>query len=89
MLIGGLVEAFIGIDAEGRSLEDLALPLGSAGPPAARPGNLANVTGAPRPPAARTIAPGASLADVRSQAEGRRHRPRRERERERARGQTM
>jgi MFS family permease len=87
MLIGGLVEAFIGIDAEGRSLEDLALPLGSAGPPAARPGNLANVTGAPRPPAARTTAPGASLADVRSQAEARRHRPRRERERER--GQTM
>jgi MFS family permease len=53
MLAGGLVETFLGIDAEGRSLEDLALPLGAA----PRPGNLSNVTGAPRPPAAQTLPP--------------------------------
>ena len=46
MVAGGLVEAFLGIDAEGRSLEDLALPLGAVDQP--RPSALANVTGAPR-----------------------------------------
>jgi MFS family permease len=48
MIIGGLVEVFLGIDAEGQSLEDIASPLSST-----RPDRLANVTGAPRPPAAR------------------------------------
>jgi MFS superfamily sulfate permease-like transporter len=27
MIVGGLVEAFIGVDAEGKSLEDIARPL--------------------------------------------------------------
>jgi MFS family permease len=54
MVLGGLVEVFLGIDAEGRSLEDLALPLGAT---SVRPPHLANVTGAPRPPAARTVWP--------------------------------
>jgi MFS family permease len=73
MVIGGLVEAVIGIDAEGRSLEDLALPLGAVSD-ARRPSRLANVTGAPRPPAARTVEAGASWADVRTSAEERRQR---------------
>ncbi|MGH9076434.1 MAG: MFS transporter [Acidimicrobiales bacterium] len=54
MIAGGMIEALIGIDAEGRSLEDLALPLGAVSD--SRPPALANVTGAPRPPAARTVA---------------------------------
>jgi MFS family permease len=33
MIIGGAVEIFIGIDAEQRSLEDIASPLSSVGPP--------------------------------------------------------
>ncbi len=72
MIFGGLIEAFIGIDAEGRSLEELALPLGAVSD--GRPGRLANVTGAPRPPAARTVAGGTSLADLPAQAEVRRPR---------------
>jgi MFS family permease len=51
MLVGAAVEFGLGIDAEGRSLEDIATPLGVAGPSA----HLANLTGAPRPPAARSI----------------------------------
>ena len=47
MVSARLVEACIGIDAEGRSLEDLALPLGAADNQ--RPSALANVTGAPPP----------------------------------------
>lgn len=51
MMAGGLVETFIGIDAEGKSLEELsALDDGRSGTRL-----LANVTGAPRPPAARTV----------------------------------
>jgi len=50
MLIGGVVEIFLGINAEGRSLEDIAAPLSVDDSPRSR---LANVTGAPRPPAAR------------------------------------
>ncbi len=50
MAIGGLVEVFLGIDAERKSLEDLAQPLSSV-----RPAHLAAVSGAPRAPAARTI----------------------------------
>ncbi len=70
MVAGGLVEAFLGIDAEGRSLEDLALPLGAVDQP--RPSALANVTGAPRPPAARTVASGGSLDEMQKIAEDRR-----------------
>jgi MFS family permease len=54
MVIGAVVEVFFGVDAEGRSLEDLALPIGitEAGGPSSR---LSNVSGAPRPPAARSV----------------------------------
>jgi MFS family permease len=50
MIIGGVVEIFLGISAEGQSLEDVASPLSSVSKPAA----LSNVTGAPRAPAARS-----------------------------------
>ncbi len=33
MAVGGLVAAFLGVDAEGKSLEDVALPLGAASRP--------------------------------------------------------
>ena len=74
MLAGGLIEAFLGIDAEGRSLEDLARPLGATDAP--RPDALSAVTGAPRPPAARTVAGGRSLEDARAPADERRSRRR-------------
>jgi MFS family permease len=51
MILGALVETFLGVDAEGRSLEDIAAPLGAASPSS----HLSNVTGGPRPPAARTV----------------------------------
>jgi MFS family permease len=50
MVVGAVVETVLGIDAEGRSLEDLASPLGASGP-----GLLSNVSGSPRPPAARSV----------------------------------
>ena len=50
MALGGVVEIFLGIDAEGQSLEDISSPLSSVAKPSP---HLANVTGAPRPPAAR------------------------------------
>jgi MFS family permease len=50
MVAGGLVAAFLGVAAEGKSLEDVASPLSAVD----RPGSLSNITGAPRPPAART-----------------------------------
>ena len=49
MIIGGLVAVFLGVDAEQKSLEDLAQPLSAAGPSP----HLSAVTGAPRSPAAR------------------------------------
>ena len=49
MLVGALVEFWLGVDAEGRSLEDIATPLTAVGEPT---GLLSNPTGAPRPPAA-------------------------------------
>jgi hypothetical protein len=52
MIVGAIVEAILGINAEGRSLEDIARPLGLSSPPSSY---LSNVTGAPRPPAARTV----------------------------------
>jgi MFS family permease len=52
MILGAIVEMILGINAEGRSLEDIAQPLGLSQSPSTR---LSNVTGAPRPPAARTL----------------------------------
>jgi MFS family permease len=49
MVLGGVVELLLGVSAEGKSLEDVASPLSSV----PRPGPLANISGAPRPPAAR------------------------------------
>jgi MFS family permease len=67
MIVGAVVEAVIGIDAEGRSLEDIALPLGLQASGRAPAGSgLSNLTGAPRPPAARTV------VDVRRDPEHRR-----------------
>jgi len=50
MIIGGVVAAFLGVDAERKSLEDIAQPLSAAGPSP----HLSAVTGAPRSPAARS-----------------------------------
>jgi MFS family permease len=50
MIIGGVVDVFLGVAAEGQSLEDVASPLSSVPKPSA----LSNVTGAPRAPAARS-----------------------------------
>ena len=50
MIVGGVVEIFLGVDAERQSLEDIASPLSTVSQPSKY---LANVTGAPRPPAAR------------------------------------
>jgi MFS family permease len=49
MILGAIVEAVLGVNAEGRSLEDVATPLTAVGQPT---GLLSNPTGAPRPPAA-------------------------------------
>jgi hypothetical protein len=79
MLVGGAVEMFLGVDAERRSLEDLALPLGVAG---LRRDHLAAVTGAPHAPSARTVVSEASpsleetrgrLQEAREQRDRRRH----------------
>jgi MFS family permease len=51
MAAGGLVALFLAVDAEQRSLEDIAQPLSAVGPSP----HLAAVTGAPRSPAARSI----------------------------------
>jgi MFS family permease len=50
MMLGGTVELFLGVAAEGRSLEDVASPLSTVDD---GPTSLSNITGAPRPPAAR------------------------------------
>jgi MFS family permease len=50
MVVGGIIDIFLGVAAEGQSLEDLASPLSATQRPSPR---LSNVTGAPRPPAAR------------------------------------
>jgi MFS family permease len=52
MMIGAVVEAFLGVDAERKSLEDVALPLSLHGSSSPR---LGAMTGAPRPPAARSV----------------------------------
>jgi len=51
MVIGGVVEIFLGVNAEGQSLEDIASPLSAVSKPTA----LSNLTGAPRSPAARSV----------------------------------
>jgi hypothetical protein len=53
MIAGGLVAAFLAVDAEQRSLEDIALPLSAVRPSP----HLSAVTGAPRSPAARGTTP--------------------------------
>jgi hypothetical protein len=58
MLIGAVAEVFLGINAEQKSLEDIAMPLGLVeGGPSPR---LSTVTGTPRSPSARSVldAPG-------------------------------
>jgi hypothetical protein len=50
MIFGGLIETFLGVAAEGKSLEDIASPLSSV---ASASPHLSNVTGASRRPAAR------------------------------------
>jgi MFS family permease len=50
MVAGGLVAIFFGVDAEQKSLEDIAQPLSATRPSS----HLSAVTGAPRPPAARS-----------------------------------
>ena len=49
MIAGAIVELFLGVNAEGRSLEDVATPLTAVGQSG---GLLSNPTGAPRPPTA-------------------------------------
>jgi MFS family permease len=51
MILGGVVDLFFGVAAEGRSLEDVASPLSSTVNPSP---HLSNMTGAPRAPAARS-----------------------------------
>ena len=53
MMVGGIVEIFLGIDAEQKSLEDISLPLSALNSGPSK--RLSNVTGAPRPPAARSV----------------------------------
>jgi MFS family permease len=53
MFVGAVVEMFLGLDAENQSLEDISLPLGLQG--SARSARMGAVSGAPRPPAARTV----------------------------------
>ena len=50
MMSGGVVALFLGVAAERKSLEDVASPLSAVD---GGPTSLSNVTGAPRPPAAR------------------------------------
>lgn len=51
MAVGAAIEWTLGVNAEGRSLEQVARPLNAVGDPPAG-GLLSNTTGAPRPPAA-------------------------------------
>ncbi len=51
MIVGGVVAAFLGVDAEQRSLEDIAQPLSTSRPSP----HLSAVSGAPRSPAARSV----------------------------------
>ncbi len=50
MILGGIVEIALGVNAERQSLEDIASPLSSTQQPSSR---FSNSTGAPRSPAAR------------------------------------
>ena len=56
MLLGGIIAAFLGVDAEQRSLEDIAEPLSAARPSP----RLSAVSGAPRSPAAQSVISGSS-----------------------------
>lgn len=61
MFVGAVVEILLGVSAERRSLEDVALPLALQGAGGVS-SHLANVTGAPRPPAARSVLDPADVA---------------------------
>jgi MFS family permease len=50
MVLGGIIAIIFGVDAEQKSLEDIAQPLSATRPSS----HLSAVTGAPRPPAARS-----------------------------------
>lgn len=50
MIIGAVVESWLGVTAERRSREEIATPIFAGSPPP----RLSRVTGAPRPPAARS-----------------------------------
>src|ERR1700728_2482283 len=52
MVLGAAIEVGLGVDAENRSLEDVALPTGLSESPSP---HLSNVSGAPRAPAARSV----------------------------------
>jgi MFS family permease len=51
MIVGGVIDIILGVAAEGKSLEELASPLSSVSSPSP---HLSNMTGSPRPPAARS-----------------------------------
>ncbi|HET9168446.1 MAG TPA: MFS transporter, partial [Actinospica sp.] len=52
MIAGAIVEFSLGVDAEGKSLEDVATPLTAVDVPGEPGGLLSSPTGAPRPPSA-------------------------------------
>ena len=63
MLIGAVVEMFLGVDAEQRSLEDIALPLALRESP-----HFGASLGAPRPPSARSVLDLSAGVDTRGSA---------------------
>jgi MFS family permease len=69
MLIGGLVEAFIGVDAEGRSLENIS-SLTAVDQPSR---TLSAPTGAPRAPTARSVLDAPSRRPAGPEAVDQRH----------------
>jgi hypothetical protein len=52
MILGAIIELWLGVNAENRSLEDVATPLTSVDRPDAPTGRIAGPTGKPRPPVA-------------------------------------
>ncbi|MCW2510466.1 MAG: sugar transporter metabolite:H+ symporter [Modestobacter sp.] len=48
MIAGGLIAAFLGVSAEGKSLEDVASPLAARNPQGRRPGTRAEGAARPR-----------------------------------------
>ena len=64
MVLGGLVAIFFGVDAEQKSLEDIAQPLSATRPSS----HLSAVTGAPRPPRRAALWPEAAVDQLDSRA---------------------